>query len=173
MALRPDLLGMVYKYPEVFVVGREQVKLFAKSVKSEHPASLYEEAAAELGHDAIVAGPTFVSILANLVQQDFFRNIDVGMETMQIIQVDQRFVYHRPIKVGDRLHAELEIMSVDERFGADIVVTRNILRDDDADDAFVVMEAFTTLMGHEGDNSVSVQYDRESGQVRRTAVAGD
>ena len=97
MALRPDLLGMVYKYPEVFVVGREQVKLFAKSVRSEHPASLYEDAAAELGHDTLVAGPTFVSILANLVQQDFFRNIDVGMETMQIIQVDQRFVYHRPI----------------------------------------------------------------------------
>jgi len=170
MALRPDLLGMVYKYPEVFVVGREQVKLFAKSVKSEHPASLYEDAAAELGHDTLVAGPTFVSILANLVQQDFFRNIDVGMETMQIIQVDQRFVYHRPIKVGDHLHAELEIMSVDERFGADIVVTRNILRDENG---AVVMEAFTTLMGHEGDNSVSVQYDRESGQVRRTAVARD
>ncbi|MGW0161223.1 (3R)-hydroxyacyl-ACP dehydratase subunit HadC [Mycobacterium sp. NPDC003323] len=170
MALRPDLLGMVYKYPEVFIVGREQVKMFAKSVKSEHPASLFEEAAAELGHDSIVAGPTFVSILANLVQQDFFRNVDVGMETMQIIQVDQRFVYTRPIKVGDHLHAELEIMSVDNRFNADIVVTRNILRDENGD---VVMEAYTTLMGHEGDNSVSVRYDRESGQVLRTAAAAD
>ena len=85
-----------------------------------------EEAAAELGHDSLVAGPTFASILALLVQQDFFRNVDVGMETMQIIQVDQRFVYHRPIKVGDRLHAALEIKSVENRFGADIVVTRNV-----------------------------------------------
>jgi acyl dehydratase len=170
MALRPDLLGMVYVYPEVFVVGREQVKQYAKAVKSEDPASLSEEAAAELGHDALVAGPTFPSILALLVQQDFFRNIDVGMETMQIIQVDQRFVYHRPIKVGDRLHAHLEIKSVDERFGADIVVTRNILSDDDGE---TIMEAFTTLMGHEGDNSVSVQYDRETGQVRRSAVPAD
>lgn len=170
MALSPDLLGMVYKYPEVFTVGREQVKMFAKSVKSEHPASLYEEAAAELGHDTLVAGPTFVSILANLVQQDFFRNVDVGIETMQIIQVDQRFVYTRPIKVGDHLHAELEIMSVDNRFNADIVVTRNILRDENDE---VVMEAYTTLMGHEGDNSVSVRYDRESGQVLRTADTGD
>lgn len=56
---------------------------------------------------------------------------------MQIIQVDQRFVYHRPIKVGDRLHAHLEIKSVDERFGADIVVTRNILADDDG---VIIME---------------------------------
>ncbi|ANE82200.1 3-hydroxyacyl-ACP dehydratase [Mycobacterium adipatum] len=167
MALKADIRGMVYKYPEVFVVGREQVKQFALAVKSPDPASLHEEAAAELGHDTLVAGPTFVSIVALLVQQDFFRNVDVGMETMQIIQVDQRFVYHRPIKVGDRLHAELEIKSVENRFNADIVVTRNVLTDDDGG---VIMEAFTTLMGHEGDNSVSVRYDRETGQVLRAAA---
>jgi acyl dehydratase len=170
MALKANILGMVYKYPEVFVVGREQVKQFAKSVKSEDPASIDEAAAAELGHDSLVAGPTFVSIVANLVQQDFFRNVDVGIETMQIIQVDQKFVYRRPIKVGDRLHAELEVMSVDNRFNADIVVTRNTLADDNGD---IIMEAFTTLMGHEGDNSVSVRYDRESGQVLRSAVGAD
>ncbi len=167
MALKADIRGMVYKYPEVFVVGREQVKQFALAVKSPDPASLHEEAAAELGHDTLVAGPTFVSIVALLVQQDFFRNVDVGMETMQIIQVDQRFVYHRPIKVGDRLHAELEIKSVENRFNADIVVTRNVLTDDDGG---IIMEAFTTLMGHEGDNSVSVRYDRETGQVLRAAA---
>lgn len=167
MALKANILGMVYTYPEVFVVGREQVKQFALAVKSPDPASLHEEAAAELGHDTLVAGPTFVSIVALLVQQDFFRNVDVGMETMQIIQVDQRFVYHRPIKVGDRLHAQLEIKSVENRFNADIVVTRNVLTDDDGG---IIMEAFTTLMGHEGDNSVSVRYDRETGQVLRAAA---
>lgn len=167
MALRADLLGLVYKYPEVFVVGREQVKQYALAVKSGHPASLHEEAAAELGHDSLVAGPTFVSILALMVQADFFRNVDVGMETMQIIQVDQRFVYYRPIRVGDRLHAQLEIKSVENRFNADIVVTRNVLTDDDGE---IIMEAFTTLMGHEGDNSVSVRYDRETGQVLRAAT---
>lgn len=167
MALKANILGMVYTYPEVFVVGREQVKQFALAVKSPDPASLHEEAAAELGHDTLVAGPTFVSVVALLVQQDFFRNVDVGMETMQIIQVDQRFVYHRPIKVGDRLHAQLEIKSVENRFNADIVVTRNVLTDDDGG---IIMEAFTTLMGHEGDNSVSVRYDRETGQVLRAAA---
>ena len=170
MALRADILGMVYTYPEVFVVGREQVKQFALAVKSPDPASLHEEAAAELGHESLVAGPTFVSILALLVQQDFFRNVDVGMETMQIIQVAQKFVYHRPVKVGDRLHATVEIASIEHRFGADIVLTRNTLTDDDGG---VIMEAFTTLMGHEGDNSVSVRYDRETGQVLRSAAGAD
>lgn len=170
MALKADVLGMIHRYPEVFVVGREQVRQFAKSVKSDHPASMDEAAAAELGHDALVAGPTFVSIVALLVQQDFFRVVDVGMDTMQIIQVDQKFVYHRPIKVGDRLHATVEVISVENRFGADIVQTRNTLTDDDGG---LIMEAFTTLMGHEGDNSVSVHYDRETGQVLRKAATSD
>jgi hypothetical protein len=69
--------------------------------------------------------------------------------------------------VGDRLHAQLEIKSVENRFNADIVVTRNVLTDDDGG---IIMEAFTTLMGHEGDNSVSMRYDRETGQVLRAAA---
>lgn len=170
MALKADVLGMIHRYPEVFVVGREQVRQFAKAVKSDHPASMDEAAAAELGHDTLIAGPTFVSIVALLVQQDFFRVVDVGMDTMQIIQVDQKFVYHRPIKVGDRLHATVEVISVENRFGADIVQTRNTLTDDDGG---VIMEAYTTLMGHEGDNSVSVHYDRETGQVLRKAATAD
>ncbi len=33
------------------------------------------------------------------------------------------------------------------------------------------LEAFTTLMGHEGDNSISLKWDPETGQVVRTADA--
>ncbi len=86
---------------------------------------------------------------------------------MQIVQVDQKFLFHRPIKVGDELTGTMDVESVDERFGADIVTTRNVCTDEDGE---VVMEAFTTLMGHEGDNSISVKWDPETGQVVRTAV---
>jgi len=34
----------------------------------------------------------------------------------------------------------------------------------------IVLEAFTTLMGHEGDNSIEMKWDAESGQVMRTAA---
>jgi acyl-CoA thioesterase FadM len=101
------------------------------------------------------------------VQADFFRNVDLGMETMQILQVDQKFVYHRPVKVGDRLHATMVIASVDKRFGADIVVTHNVCTDDNGE---VVLDGYTTLMGHEGDDSISLKWDPESGQVIRKAA---
>jgi acyl dehydratase len=167
MALKTDIRGMVWRYPDTFVVGREQVRQYAKAVKSLDPATHDEDAAAELGHDALIASLTFASIFAVMIQTHFFQHVDVGMETMQIVQVDQKFKFHRPIKVGDALTGTMYVESVDERFGADIVTTRNVCA---TPDGTVVMEAFTTLMGHEGDNSISAKWDPETGQVIRTAV---
>src|SRR5579875_2608498 len=157
---------MVWKYPDYFEVSREQVRSFAKAIKCEDPASYDEEAAAALGYDNIVAPLTYVSIFAKLVQADFFRNVDTGYETLQIVQVDQKFVFLKPICAGDKLWARMEVYSVDERFGADIVVTKNTCTNDDGE---VVLEAYTTLMGHEGDRSIQLKWDLESGQVVRTA----
>ena len=88
---------------------------------------------------------------------------------MQIVQVDQKFHYHKPMLAGDKVWGRMDVHSVDERFGADIVVTRNICPDEDGE---MVLEAFTTMMGHEGDNSISVKWDPETGQVMRTPTGG-
>lgn len=167
MALKTDIRGMIWRYPDYFVVGREQLRQFAMSVKNRHPAHFSEDAAAELGHDAIIAPLTFATIFAKLVQLDFFRHVDIGMETLVIVQVDQRFVFSKPIKAGDKLWARMDIVSVDERFGADIVVTKNICTNDDGE---LVLEAYTTLMSQfNGDQSAKLRWDSESGQVVRTA----
>jgi acyl dehydratase len=155
LALKTDIRGMSHTYPDHFVVGREKVREYAKAVKAEDPASLDDDAAAALGHDGVVAPLTFSSIFALLVQEDFFKHVDVGLETMQIVQVDQRFLFHRPVRAGDKLWARVDIHSVDERFGADIVVTRNVCTDENGD---IVMEAYTTLMGQQGENSARIDW---------------
>jgi acyl dehydratase len=165
MALKTDIRGMVWHYPDSYVVGREKVREFARAVQVEDPASYDEQAAAELGYDNIVAPPTFVTIFAKLVQADFFRNVDLG-EQIQMVQVDQKFFFHKPIVAGDVLHARMDIHSVDERFGADIVVTKNICTNDAGE---VVLEAYTTMMGHQGEGEIQLKWDMESGQVVRTA----
>jgi acyl dehydratase len=167
MPLKKDIRGMVWKYPDTFVVGREQVRQYATAIKADDPATHDEEAAAELGHDSVVAPLTFISIFAVMIQRHFFQHVDVGLEAMQIVQVDQKFVYHRPIKAGDELLGTMHVVSVVERFGADIVVTRNVCTNADGE---IVLEAYTTLMGHEGDNSISVKWDPKTGQVMRKAV---
>jgi acyl dehydratase len=167
MALKADIRGMVWEYPDTFVVGREQIKQYAGAIKAVDPASYDEDAAAELGHDQLVAPLTYISIFALIIQGHFFTHNDVGLETMQIVQVDQKFVYHKPIKAGDTLRGTMHVESVNQRFGADIVVTRNVCTNQHGD---MVLEAFTTLMGHEGDNSISVKWDPETGQVMRKAA---
>jgi acyl dehydratase len=154
VALKTDIRDMMHDYPDYFIVGREKVREYAKAVQSTDGVHLDEKSAAELGHPAIVAPLTFTAVFALLVQQDFFRAVDVGIETMNIVQVDQRFVYHRPIYAGDKLWARLEIHSVDERFGADIVVTRNVCMNDDGE---LVLEAFTTLMGQQAERPVTIR----------------
>ncbi|OBG28947.1 (3R)-hydroxyacyl-ACP dehydratase subunit HadC [Mycobacterium sp. 852002-51057_SCH5723018] len=166
MALKTDIRGMIWRYPDYFEVGREQLRAFAQSIKCDHPAYFDEDAAGELGYDAIIAPLTFASILAKLVQIDFFQNVDVGMETMQIVQVDQRFLFYKPVLAGDKLWARMDIHSVDERFGADIVVTKNICHNDRGE---LVLEAYTTLMGQKGEESARLKWDKDSGQVVRTA----
>jgi meromycolic acid (3R)-3-hydroxyacyl-[acyl-carrier protein] dehydratase HadC len=153
MALKTDIRGMVHEYPDYFIVGREKIREYSKAVQSQDAANFDEGAAAEQGHRAIMAPLTFAAVYALLVQQDFFRSVDVGIETMNIVQVDQRFVYHQPIYAGDKLWARLEIHSVDERFGADIVVTRNVCTNERGE---LVLEAFTTLMGQQAEHSVKI-----------------
>jgi acyl dehydratase len=153
MALKTDIRNMVHSYPDYFVVGREKIRDYSKAVKSDDAANFDEGSAAELGHPGVVAPLTFTAVYALLVQQDFFRAVDVGIETMRIVQVDQRFVYYKPIYAGDKLWARLEIHSVDERFGADIVVTKNVCLNERGE---VVLEAFTTLMGQQAEQTVGI-----------------
>lgn len=167
MALKIDIRGMVWKYPEPYVVGHEQIRQYANAVKAHDETSHSLEAAKAAGHEALIAPPTFMSIFAVMIQRHFFQHNDLGFETLQIIQVDQKFKFHRPIKAGDELTGTLYVESVDERFGADIVTTRNTLVDQHGE---LVMESFTTLMGHEGDNSISAGWDPETGQVTRKPV---
>ncbi len=171
MAIKTDIRGMVWQYPDPFVVGREQIRQYAKSVKAHDPASTDPDAAAAMGYDGLVAPLTFVSIIAVMTQRHFFQHVDVGFETMQIVQVDQKFTFLRPIVEGDILIATMYIDTVVERFGADIVTSRNILTDGRTGDE--VMIAYTTLMGHEGDNSISAGWDPETGQVLRKPVTHD
>jgi acyl dehydratase len=155
MALKTDIRGMSHKYPDHFVVGREKIREYADAVKSDAPASHDDAAAADLGYDGLVAPLTFMSVLALLVQKDFFKVVDVGLETMRIVQVDQKFIYHKPVVAGDKLWCQFDVVSVDERFGADIVVTRNTCFNEAGE---LVVEAFTTLMGQEGDNSTQINF---------------
>jgi acyl dehydratase len=165
MALKTDIRGMVWPYPDDFVVGHQDVRNFAKAVKASDPITLDERAARAAGYPAVVASPTFPAVFAAIIQQHFLRHVDLGMNEIQMLQVDQSFRYHRPVVAGDVLRGIMYVESVDERFGADIVTTRSVCTDADGE---VVLEATTTMMGRHEVMSAYLSWDADSATHVRT-----
>ena len=97
MSLSESIVGMHYRYPDHYVVGREKVREYAVAVKNEDPSYYDEAAAAELGHGALPAPLTFISVFGYQAQTAFFADANIGITDMQIVQVDQVLKFVKPI----------------------------------------------------------------------------
>ncbi len=144
MSLSKNLVGLHFKYPDSYVVGREKIREYAVAVKNVDPAFYDEKAAAELGYDALLAPLTFISVFGYQAQLAMFKSNNIAIADEKIVQVDQELKFLQPIKAGDRLYCDVWVHSIRQSFGADIIVTKNIVTDQDGE---VVQETYTTLAG--------------------------
>jgi acyl dehydratase len=144
VSLTENIVGMHYRYPDHYIVGREKIREYATAVKNTDPAFFDEKAAADLGHDGLVAPLTFISVFGYQAQTAFFASADIGIQDAKIVQVDQELKFMAPIKAGDRLYCDVYVHSVRRSFGADIIVTKNIVTNENGD---IVQESYTTLAG--------------------------
>lgn len=144
MPLSDKIVGMHFRYPDHYVVGREKVREYAVAVKNEHPAYFDEAAATELGYDGLLAPLTFISVFGYQAQAAFFESANIATTDAKIVQVDQMLKFLRPIQVGDRLYCDVYVDSLRQSFGTDTIVTKNIITNEDGD---MVMETYTTLVG--------------------------
>jgi acyl dehydratase len=149
VALSEEIVGMHYRHPDHYVVGREKLREYAIAVKNEHPAFHDDDAAAELGHASILAPLTFISVFGYQAQSAFFESANIGINDMQIVQVDQVVKFRKPIHAGDTLYCDVYVDSVRQAHRTDIIVTKNIISDDKGD---VVQETYTTLAGRSGED---------------------
>jgi acyl dehydratase len=148
VALSEKHVGMHYRYPDHYVVGREKLREYATAVKNDDPAFFDETAAAELGHDTLPAPLTFISVFGYQAQSAFFASANIGVTDMKIVQVDQVLKFRKPIYAGDKLYCDVYVDSIRKSHGADIIVTKNIVTNDNGD---VVQESYTTLAGRSGE----------------------
>ncbi|WP_353372691.1 (3R)-hydroxyacyl-ACP dehydratase subunit HadA [Mycobacterium sp.] len=144
MSLTSDIVGMHYRYPDHYVVGREKIREYAIAVKNEDPAFFDDKAAADLGYSGLLAPLTFISVFGYQAQTAFFANADIGIQDAKIVQVDQELKFLQPIKAGDKLYCDVYVHSIRQSFGADIIVTKNIVTNEAGE---VVQETYTTLAG--------------------------
>jgi acyl dehydratase len=126
MALDPSFVGRKGGRARI-VIERSATANFARAVKDANPVYFDAEAATAAGHDGIPVPPTF---LIGAVNWGAFKELqpdDPGVNPMgQVVQEyarqgglllhgEQAFTYERPLKVGDVLDAETEVVETYEK----------------------------------------------------------
>jgi acyl dehydratase len=144
VALSDKIVGLHYRHPDYYEVGREKIREYAEAVKNDDAAFFEEKAAADLGYDGLLAPLTFISVFGYQAQAAFFASADVEVKDIKIVQVDQVLKFVVPIKAGDRLYCDVYVDSLRQSFGTDMIVTRNIITNQVGE---IVQETYTTLVG--------------------------
>ena len=139
-----NLVGLHYRYPDFYEVGREKIREYAVAVKNDDAAFFEESAAEKLGYDAVLAPLTFISVFGYTAQLAMFKHNGIAITDAKIVQVDQSLKFFKPVKAGDRLYCDVEVQSVKQAFGTDIIVTKNIVTNEKGE---IVQEGCKTLAG--------------------------
>lgn len=141
------LAGRRYRVRDRYEVGREKVREFARAVQNYHPAHHFEVDARKLGWDAVVAPPTFASIIGMATTQALLDSALSEYDLSQILQTDQVFRIYRPILAGDVLHSEAHIESIRHLRGNDFISLQTTVLDSAGS---VIQVGSTTLVARLG-----------------------
>ncbi|WP_084435994.1 fused (3R)-hydroxyacyl-ACP dehydratase subunits HadA/HadB [Aldersonia kunmingensis] len=139
-------LGHYYRADDVYRVGHEKVREYARAVQDNNPAHRDDAAAAALGYAGLVAPLTFTAIPAMATNQKMFESIVVGYETY--VQTEQVFEQHRPIVVGDVLSTDVELSEIRRVAGRDMFTVTNTFTDAAGE---IVHSMHTTVVGVSAD----------------------
>jgi hypothetical protein len=143
------MVGMHYRYPDYYMVEREKVREYAEAVQNKDAEFFEETAAAELGYDGLLAPLTFISVFGYQAQTAFFEHANIAVQDEQIVQIDQVLKFQKPIVTGDKLYCDVYVDAVREAHGTQIIVTKNIITNEDGE---MVQETYTTLAGRAGED---------------------
>ncbi|WP_370289247.1 MaoC family dehydratase N-terminal domain-containing protein [Nocardioides sp.] len=135
MGIDAALAGRTFPPTAPYAVTAEHVATFAAAVG--HPG----------GGAAEQLPPTYPIVVTFAALQQFLDAEQV--ELSRIVHGDQRFVYERPVRVGDVLTATLTVTGVRSIGGSDIVSTSSAITD--AEGALVATAGATIV--HRGEEA--------------------
>ncbi|WP_129841026.1 MaoC family dehydratase N-terminal domain-containing protein [Streptomyces sp. RFCAC02] len=139
MALDQSFVGRTYPPTEPYEVGREKIREFAVAVGDPNPAYTDREAAGALGHPDVIAPPTFVFAISFAAARTVIQDPALGLDYSRVVHGDQKFVYSRPVRAGDRLTVTSTIDAISSRAGADMVDVRGEIHDADGEHVVTVV----------------------------------
>ncbi|AMT72608.1 FAS1-like dehydratase domain-containing protein [Mycobacteroides immunogenum] len=141
MAIRQDIVGTHYRYPDYFEVGREKMREFAAAIKDECEVN-----------SGVVAPITFLAVAGRRVQHKIFTEMDLPINVARVLHRDQKLKFHRPIRVGDRLYFDSYLDSVLESHGMVTAEVRAEVTDENGEPvATSIVTMIGEAEGHETD----------------------
>jgi len=148
MPLDPSLAGRTYPPTEPYEVGREKIREFADAINDPNPVYRSKAAAQELGHEDVIAPPTFAIVVTMRAGHQVIMDPDLGIDYSRVVHGEQRFEHTRPIRAGDILQAVVTVDSVRVAAGNDIVATRSDVTTVDGEH---VVTAYSTIVARGAD----------------------
>ncbi|MFD4319600.1 MaoC family dehydratase N-terminal domain-containing protein [Streptomyces sp. NPDC058548] len=143
MALDQSFVGRTYPPTPAYEVGREKIREFAEAIGDANPAYVDQEAAKEFGHPDVIAPPTFVFAITFKAAGAVIEDPQLGLDYSRVVHGDQKFVYTRPVRAGDRLSVTSTIEAIKSLAGNDILDIRGEVHDESGEH---VVTAWTKLV---------------------------
>ena len=143
MALDQSFVGRKYPPTPPYEVGREKIREFADAIGDQSPAYRDPEAARALGHPDVIAPPTFPIVLSMRAGVQVVGDPELGLDYSRVVHGEQRFVYARPVRAGDRLTVTVSVESIRSAAGNDLLTTRGDVATVDGEH---VLTAYSTLV---------------------------
>lgn len=122
MTIDPSLAGRRFATSAPYQIGREKIREFAAAIGDQNAAYQDAAAARALGHESVLAPPTFATVLTLDSWRDVFA--ELGIDLADVLHVDQRFVFSRALRAGDVVRTETALEDVRERMGASWLTVR-------------------------------------------------
>ena len=97
---------------------------FASRPGDPHPWSVDEEAARGSPHGTLVAPPTFGVTFAMRPFADACSDPELGIDLLRLLHAEQEFEHGAPVRPGDVLVTEGEIVEIRNRAGLSFVTVR-------------------------------------------------
>lgn len=130
MSLDPSFIGRSYPPTAPYEVGREKIREFAEAIGDPNPVYADQEAAKALGHSDVIAPPTFPIVLTMRASDQIVADPELGLDYTKVVHGDQKFVYTRPVRAGDRLLVTMHIDNIRSAAGNDMLSSRGEVQTD-------------------------------------------
>jgi acyl dehydratase len=138
VALNTDFIGRTYPATEPYLVGREKIREFARSLGDSNPFYFDVEVARSAGFNDLIAPPTFAIVVTMGAGEQVIFDPELGLDYTRVVHGDQKFVHHRVITAGDQLTCVVVVHDIRSVAGNDMITIRSEIADSNGEQVTTV-----------------------------------